>query len=71
MHMPIIRIDLLAGRAPERKAELIRRVTEAVVASLGVQAGQVRVLLQEYPPEHWAVAGTPLAPPAHDSEPKA
>jgi 4-oxalocrotonate tautomerase len=60
--MPIVRIDLLAGRTPERKAELIRRVTAAVVAALEVQPGQVRVLLQEYPPEHWAVGGAPLAP---------
>lgn len=59
--MPIVRIDLLEGRSPERKAELIRRVTEAVVAALQVQPEQVRVLLAEFPPEHWAVGGVPMA----------
>jgi 4-oxalocrotonate tautomerase len=59
--MPIVRIDLLEGRTPERKAELIRRVTEAVVAVLRVQPEQVRVLLTEVPPAHWGIGGTTAA----------
>ena len=61
--MPIVRIELLEGRAPERKAELIRRVTAAVVESLEVRPEQVRVLLYELPPEHWAVGGRPASAP--------
>jgi 4-oxalocrotonate tautomerase len=59
--MPIVRIDLLEGRAPERKTDLIRRVTEAVVAALAVQPEQVRVLLSEVPPEHWGIGGVTVA----------
>ena len=55
--MPIIRIELLQGRASAVKAELVARVTDAVVTTLGVDSEQVRVLLYELPPEHWAVAG--------------
>ena len=55
--MPIIRIELIEGRAPELKEELIRRVTDAVTTTLAVQPAQVRVLLYELPPEHWAVGG--------------
>jgi 4-oxalocrotonate tautomerase len=68
--MPIIRIELLAGRSPAVKRELIQRVTEAVVTSLQVRPEQVRVLLYELPPEHWAVGGQPLAAPptAQDAE---
>lgn len=55
--MPIVRIELLEGRAPELKEELIRRVTQAVTTTLGVQPAQVRVLLYELPPEHWGVGG--------------
>ncbi len=55
--MPIVRIELLQGRAPKVKNELIARVTDAVVTSLGVDPEQVRVLLYELPPEHWAVSG--------------
>ena len=55
--MPIVRIELLQGRAPKVKNELIARVTDAVVTTLGVDPEQVRVLLYELPPEHWAVGG--------------
>jgi 4-oxalocrotonate tautomerase len=36
---------------------LIARVTDAVVAMPGVDPEQVRVLLYELPPKHWAVGG--------------
>jgi 4-oxalocrotonate tautomerase len=55
--MPIVRIELLQGRTPKVKNELIARVTDAVVTTLGVDLEQVRVLLYELPPEHWAVGG--------------
>ena len=55
--MPIVRIELLQGRTPVIKNELIIRVTDAVVTVLGVDPERVRVLLFEVPPEHWAVGG--------------
>jgi 4-oxalocrotonate tautomerase len=55
--MPIIRIELLEGRSPDKKAALIRRVTQAVVETLEVDAQQVRVLLYDIPREHWGVGG--------------
>ena len=61
--MPIVHIDLLAGRSPEMKAALLRRVTEAVTESLGVQRAQVRVLITEYLPEHWGVGGEAIVAP--------
>jgi 4-oxalocrotonate tautomerase len=68
--MPIIRIELIEGRPPELKEELIRRVTDAVVTTLAVQPAQVRVLLYELPPEHWAVGGrSKAAQTANDSRP--
>jgi len=55
--MPIIRIELLEGRTPAIKADLIAQVTDATVRTLGVDPEQVRVLLYELPPQHWAVGG--------------
>jgi 4-oxalocrotonate tautomerase len=55
--VPIVRIELLRGRTPKVKNELITRVTDAVLTTLGVDREQVRVLLYELPPEHWAVGG--------------
>jgi 4-oxalocrotonate tautomerase family enzyme len=59
--MPIVRIDMLAGRGADRKAELLRRVTEVLVEVLAVRPEQVRVLLNEVPPEHWAIGGVSVA----------
>ena len=59
--MPIVRIDLVAGRSPDRIRNLISRVTEAVVATLEVRPEQVRVLLTEVSPEHWAIGGATMA----------
>ena len=55
--MPSVRIELFQGRAPKVKNELIAHVTDARVSTLGVEREQVRVLLDELPPEHWAVGG--------------
>ncbi len=55
--MPIVRIELLQGRSNKVKADLIACVTDAAVTTLGVDPEQVRVLLYELPPEHWAVGG--------------
>jgi 4-oxalocrotonate tautomerase len=65
--MPIVRIDLLEGRSPEHKAQLIRRVTAAVVESLEVRPEQVRVLLYELPPENGGVGGKTMVPPPNES----
>jgi 4-oxalocrotonate tautomerase len=59
--MPIVRIDLLEGRDAARKAELMRRITEVMVEVLEVRPEQVRVLLSELPPEHWAIGGVSIA----------
>jgi 4-oxalocrotonate tautomerase len=57
MTMPIVRIDLLEGRSPAMKTELIARVTEAVTTSLQVRPEQVRVIIYEIPAAHYAVGG--------------
>lgn len=67
--MPIVRIEMLAGRPAAKQAELIRRVTEAVAGTLDVRPEQVRVLLYEIAPEHWAVGGRTMAEGDHTGHP--
>ncbi len=59
--MPIVRLEILEGRTAQRKAELIRRVTAALVDTLEVRPEQVRVLIYELPAEHWAIGGQTVA----------
>jgi 4-oxalocrotonate tautomerase len=57
--MPLIQVTLIEGRPMEAKAELIRTLTEAAVASLNAPREAVRVILQEVPAAHWGVGGVP------------
>ena len=62
--MPIIEMHLMAGRTVEQKRAVAAAIAEAVTRTLGVRPEQVRVLINEIQPEHWAVGGKTLAPPA-------
>ncbi len=55
--MPIVRIDLLAGRSREAKDLLIANVTRAVVDSIGCPVEAVQVLLNEVDRADWARGG--------------
>lgn len=53
--MPVINVQMLAGRTPEQKSDLIRELAEATVRALGVPEQSIRVLLTEIDPAHWGV----------------
>lgn len=59
--MPVITANILNGRTNDQKRALIKSLTEAAVQALGVQPGQVRVIINEVPPEHWGVGGVSKA----------
>lgn len=60
--MPIIQVNLLAGRPMATKQRFMRALTDAAVATLDVPIDTVRILLNEIPPEHWATGGQPKKP---------
>lgn len=57
--MPIANIQIVKGRSPAERQELIARVTDAIVECLNVDAQIVRVLLIEIDAENWGVGGVP------------
>lgn len=59
--MPIISVVIGKGRSSEKKRGLIRALTAAAVDSFDVRPEQVRVILNEVPLDHYAVAGTTFA----------
>lgn len=59
--MPIIQIHILEGRTVEQKRALILGITNAVTIALDVKPEQVRILIDELQPEHFAVAGKTAA----------
>jgi 4-oxalocrotonate tautomerase len=58
--MPVVLIHMLPGRERRTKELLMKGVTDAVTSVLGVAPESVRVLLNEVPEEHYAVAGLPI-----------
>ncbi len=55
--MPIIAVTIAEGRSVEKKRKLIRALTNAAVEAFEVKPEQVRVMLNELPLDHYAVAG--------------
>lgn len=53
--MPIITVNLLAGRDDARKRALVKELADATVRTLDVPLASVRVILNEVPPEHWGI----------------
>ena len=59
--MPIVQISMIAGRTPEKKEELIKKVTEAIVDALQIPRDRVRIILNEVPKENIGYGGVPLS----------
>jgi len=55
--MPLIQINIVEGRSPEKKERLIREVSNLVAEVLEAPVENVRVMIQEMSPEHWGIAG--------------
>lgn len=55
--MPTIRIEMLEGRTPEKKAELARAITETTAQVLACSPEAVDILIYDIPKIHWATGG--------------
>lgn len=59
--MPTVQISLLPGRTPEKKEQLIVKVTDAVAEALQISKERVHIILYEIPKENIAHGGVPLS----------
>lgn len=55
--MPIVRIDLLAGRTPAVKQGLAAELTALVARHLGADPAHIYVMFNDVAHQDWAVAG--------------
>ncbi|MBL0282470.1 MAG: tautomerase family protein [Zoogloea sp.] len=58
--MPNLNVYLVEGFAPERKTALLKRMTDAVVATIGAPREAVRIFLIELARAHVCVGGVTL-----------
>lgn len=55
--MPIIRVEMFEGRTSEQKSQLVDQLTKDFVRTCGGKIESVQVLITEYAPSDWGVAG--------------
>jgi 4-oxalocrotonate tautomerase family enzyme len=53
----MLNVQILQGHSAAKKTDLLKKLTQAVVGSIGAPLASVRVVLQEIPAEHVIVAG--------------
>ncbi|HRW18826.1 MAG TPA: 2-hydroxymuconate tautomerase [Dermatophilaceae bacterium] len=59
--MPMIEVTLVEGRSPEQLRRMISLITEAVVEAGVAPKDNVRVLVRELPPTHFAAGDVTIA----------
>jgi 4-oxalocrotonate tautomerase len=59
--MPIIRIEMAAGRTAEQKRELAEALTRETVRIVGTSPSSVMVIIEDVAKENWAVGGKLLS----------
>lgn len=59
--MPLIHVEILEGRPPEKVKKMIEKITDAVEEALEAPRPSIRVIVTEIPKTHWAVGGVPIA----------
>lgn len=68
--MPVIRIELSAGRTQVQKQQVATAVTEAMVKFCQCTPQSVHVVFDDVAPSDWAVAGRFLSePPTEPTKP--
>ncbi|MCU0265555.1 MAG: tautomerase family protein [Actinomycetia bacterium] len=59
--MPFVDVTLAEGRTPEQIRALQHELTLAVVRTVGSPIENVRVVVREVPPTHWAAGDVTIA----------
>jgi len=59
--LPLIHVEILEGRPPEKVKKMIEKITDAVEEALEAPRPSIRVIVTEIPKTHWAVGGVPIA----------
>jgi 4-oxalocrotonate tautomerase len=66
--MPIVRVEMLAGRSPEIKAALAAELTEVVARRLGNDPAHIYVMFSDVAHRDWAVAGRVFDTPSSTAD---
>lgn len=67
--MPMIRVEMFAGRTPEQKRKFAQAVTESFVTHCGGTPQSVQIVFQDVDKGDWATAGKLASDPAPAAAP--
>jgi len=56
-----LRSPFVEGRTPEQLRTLISRLTDAVESAIAAPRANIRVVIREVPPTHWAAGDVTIA----------
>ncbi|MEB3022144.1 tautomerase family protein [Mycolicibacter sp. MYC098] len=59
--MPLVEVTLTEGRTAEQIRTLIHELTGAVERAVSAPAANIRVVVREVPPTHWAAGDVTIA----------
>lgn len=55
--MPFVTIEMVEGRTPEQKRELVEKITQVVCETVNVTPDKVYVFIEDLKKDHFAKAG--------------
>ncbi|MDO4710601.1 MAG: 2-hydroxymuconate tautomerase [Peptostreptococcaceae bacterium] len=55
--MPVVQVEMMAGRTVDQKREMVKKVTEALVETVGCSKEAVTVIIREMETENYGRAG--------------
>ncbi len=55
--MPIVQVNMMAGRTDQQKESMIRKVTDAVMDAVSAPEQNVTVLINEIPKSEFGIGG--------------
>ncbi|MDO6441443.1 2-hydroxymuconate tautomerase [Marinobacter sp. 2_MG-2023] len=58
--MPIVNVLMIEGRSRAQKDAMFKKVTQALCETLDAKPEQVRIKIEEVPPNDFAVGGVPV-----------
>lgn len=56
--MPVLTVQIWAGRTTEQKRNLVRALTDAMVQHADCKPDHLHVIIQDVPKDSWGRAGT-------------
>jgi 4-oxalocrotonate tautomerase len=59
--MPIIRVEMFAGRTRDQKRALVRELTDAFVRTCGGKPEGLQIVIKDVQKEDWGVSGALMA----------